>query len=99
MVVVPIVVIAMILVIPMTLVVGPTAIIVVVMRMAPIRPGIRRPAPYSGDPHIPCPGPVPISVRPDIARTGNRRPNLIAQRRRSSADVNTDLSKGWSSKC
>jgi hypothetical protein len=96
---IPIVVVAVVLVIPMTLMVLPTAVVVIVMRVGPIRARIRRPAPYSRDPYIPCPGPVPISIDPGITRTRNSWPDLIAQRRRFVTDIDTDLGKGWSGDC
>jgi hypothetical protein len=98
-VVVPIVMVTVVFVVPMTFMVFPTPVIVVVVRMAPIRTLIGRPAPYSGNPHISGPGPVPVPISPNIARTRNGRPNLIAQRRRIDANIDADLSEGWSCDC
>src|ERR1700733_8949858 len=94
----PVVVVAVVFTIPVTLVVCPAPVVVVVVRVAPVGARIGRTPPHSGDPHIPSPRPVPISVYPDKARTRNRGPNLIAQWQRSSADVYADLSEGWSRK-
>ena len=76
---VPVVVVAVIIVVPVTLIVFPAAVVVVIVRMGPIRAGIRRSAPYSGNPHIPSPVPVPIPVDPGVTRTRDSRPDLITQ--------------------
>jgi hypothetical protein len=98
-VVVPIMVVMVIVVVPVTLVVFPTAVIAVVMRMGPIPTLEGRLAPPSGYPDIPGARPAPVSIDPGIARTWHLRPDLITQRWRSSADVDTDLGEGWSRNC
>src|SRR5271155_5429211 len=89
----PVVVVTVIIVVPMALVVFPTAVVVVVVRMCPIRAGKGRPAPYSGNPHIPSPVPVPIPVDPGVTRARERRPDLVTQGRRSNADIDTNSGK------
>jgi len=95
----PVMVVAMVFMIPVTFVVRPAPIVVIVVRMAPVGTHIRRSLPHSMPPLIPSAAPEPIAINPGIAWTRHRTPNLIAQRRRSSADVYADLGKGWSSKC
>jgi hypothetical protein len=94
--VIPIMVVTVIIVVPMALIVFPAAVIVVVVRMGPISTFKGRPAPCSGNPRIPAPTPVPVTIDPGITRTRDRRPNFIAQRWRLMTDVDTDLGKGWS---
>ena len=95
----PVMVVAVVFMIPVTLVVCPAPVVVVIVRVGPVRTRIGWPAPHSRPPLIPSAAPEPIAIDPGIAWTRHRTPNLIAQRRRSSADVYADLGKGWSSKC
>ena len=92
-------VVAVIFMIPMALMVGPSTVIVVVVRVGPIGAGIRRSAPHSGDPDISAPVPVPISIDPRVTRTWHRRPYFVAERRRSNSDINADRGEGWSTYC
>src|ERR1700733_10446869 len=90
---------AVVFMVPMTLMVGPAAVVVVVVRMAPIRTGVGRSAPHSGGPDISAAVPVPISIDPGIAWTRHGRPHFIAQRWRSSAYVYAYSGEGWSCEC
>jgi hypothetical protein len=95
----PVMVVAVVFMIPVTLVVCPAVGVVVVVGVGPIGARIGWPAPHSGDPHVTSPGPVPIPVHPNVARTGKRGANLIAQRRWSGAYVYADLRERWSGNC
>jgi hypothetical protein len=77
-VVIPVVMVAVVFVVPVTLVVSPSAIVVVVVRVAPIRALIGRPAPHSGGPDISAPVPVPISIDPGVTSTWHRSPLFVA---------------------
>jgi hypothetical protein len=77
MIVIPVVMVAMVLVIPVSRMHLPSVLVVVVMRVAPVRPCIRRPPPHSRDPHIPVACPVPIAIDPNIARTWHGRRDVV----------------------
>jgi hypothetical protein len=98
-VVIPVVVVAVIFMIPVAFMVGPSTVIVVVVRVVPRRALIGRPAPLSGGPDISAPVPVPIAIDPGVARTWHRSPRFVTQWRRFMANVDTDLGKGWSANC
>src|SRR5579871_320638 len=78
--------VAMVLVVPVTLMHLPAITVVVIVRVAPIRPGIGGPLPHPRNPHIPPATNSPVAIDPHIARTGHSRPHLIPQRRRRSAN-------------
>src|SRR5271165_6945338 len=95
----PIVVVAVVFMLPVTFMVCPAPVVVIIVRVVPIRTRIGRSPPYSRDPYISSPVPVPIPIYPDVSRTWNRRPHLIAQRGRSNTDIYADSSKGRRRKC
>src|SRR6201999_2527727 len=99
MLVTPVMVVAVIFMIPVTFMVGPSPVIVVVVAVSPISAAIGRSAPYSGDPHISAPVPVPISVNPSVARARHRRPYFITKGWRLVADVDANLGKRRSGNC
>src|ERR1017187_4081688 len=87
-----IVVIAMIIFIPVAFVQMPAVLVVVVVRMAPVRTSIRRMIPASGNPYIPASVVAPVTVDPGIAFARHRRTTLIAHRwRRLATDNDADL--------
>src|ERR1700722_10742312 len=86
----PVVVVIVVFMIPVALVVGPTAVVVVIVGVGPIRTGIRRSPPDSGYPDIASPVPVPITIYPRIAGTRDRRTPLITRGRRAPADIHAD---------
>jgi hypothetical protein len=86
-------VIAMIFAIPVSFVELPSLLVVVIVRMAPIGTGVRRPVPTSGDPYVlSIPG-APIAIDPGVSFAGGRRTSLIAHWWRGSADIEADLRK------
>lgn len=60
----------------------PAVAVVVVMRMTPIRPRVRRTIPSSRNPYISTSIDAPIAVHPRIAWSRSWRPSLVSQRRR-----------------
>ena len=80
--------VAMVFMVPMALMHMPSIVVMVVMRMAPVSPRIRRPLPHSRNPDIvPMVG-SPVAINPDIAFARYRRASLIADRWRRCADRN-----------
>src|SRR5260370_609165 len=61
----------------------------VVVRLDPVRAGIRRPRPVAVVPHVTASGGVVIALDPDILRTRARRHHVRARRRRR-ADANAE---------
>lgn len=57
-------VIAMILMVPMALMQLPAIVVMVIVRMAPVGPGIRRPPPHTRNPDIPSAVDSPVPVNP-----------------------------------
>ena len=78
----------MILMVPVALMHLPAIVVMVVVRMAPVSTGIRRPLPHSRNPDIPPMVWSPVPINPNVARTRHRRPCLIADRWRRCADRN-----------
>ncbi len=87
--------IAMILVIPVAFVHLPALLVVIVVRMAPVTSLIGWPLPYTRPPDIPAAHIAPIPFSPHIAFTRHFRANFVAERRRGSTNVNSNLSNGW----
>jgi hypothetical protein len=97
--VVPIVmVVAVVLMVPVSFMDLPSLLVVVVVRMGPVGAGVGRPLPDAGDPDVSSAVISPVTVDPGVALSGYRRPCLIAQRWRRSADINVDLAKCRDSK-
>jgi hypothetical protein len=90
-VVVVVVVIAMILMVPVSFVEAPSFLVMVIVWMAPIGAGVRRPVPTSGNPYILSALCAPIAVDPGVSFAGRWGASLIAQRWRGSADIDADL--------
>ena len=84
-VVIPVVVV-MVLMRPVAFVLVPAVGIVVPMGMDIVGAGIGRLLPVSRVPAITAVIGIVVAFRPDIARTRDRRPSFIAQRRRRVAD-------------
>ena len=78
--------VAMVFVVPVALMHVPAVVVMVVVRMAPVSPGIRWPPPDSGNPHIPSAIDSPIAIDPNKAFARYSRPNLVADRRRWGAN-------------
>src|ERR1700722_16259108 len=85
--------------VPVALMHRPAVGVVIVVRVAPVSTRIRRSPPCTGDPHIPCSNPVPISIGPHITGSRDRRWDLIAQGWRSNADIHANPRKSRSRKC
>jgi hypothetical protein len=83
-----IVVVAMVLMVPVALMQVPAIVVMVVMRMAPVSSRIRRSPPHARNPNISSAVDSPIPINPHIALARHRRTNLVADRRRWSADRN-----------
>jgi hypothetical protein len=88
-------VIAMIFVVPMAFMHLPATLIMVVVRMAPVSSGIRRPLPNSWNPDIPSPANAPVAINPGVAFARKRRPYLITNGWRRRTDVNLHLAECW----
>ena len=88
-----VVVIAMIIMVPVSFVEAPSLLVVVIVRMAPIGAGVRRPVPTSGNPYVLALSGAPITVDPSVAFAGWRGTSLIAHWWRISADINANLRK------
>jgi hypothetical protein len=86
-----VVVIAMIVMVPVSFVDAPSFRVMVIVRMAPIGAGVRRPVPTSGNPYVLSFSCAPIAVNPGVSFAGRRGTSLIAQWWRGSADIDADL--------
>src|ERR1035437_6078542 len=87
-----VVVITMILAVPVAFMQVPAVLVVVVVRMAPIRTSVRRVIPASTHPDVTALVDTPISVNPRVSLTRGWRTALIAHRWRwLAADDNADL--------
>ena len=84
-------VIAMIVTVPVSFVEAPSFLVMVIVRMAPIGAGVRRPVPTSWNPYIPSVSCAPIAVDPSVSFAGGRGTSLIAHWWRISADIDADL--------
>src|SRR5258708_20113495 len=87
----PPVVVVVVLAVPMSLVQDPTFAIVVVVRMRPVSPLIRRPLPASPHPPVAVAYRLPISLYPNESRVGRRPRLLINHRRWRRPDVHRNL--------
>ena len=87
--------IAMVFVVPMAFMYLPAALIVVIVRMAPVSSRIRWPLPNSRHPNIPSAANSPIAIDPDKTFAGQRWPYFIPNRRRRGADIDLDLAERW----
>src|SRR5580704_12675528 len=72
--------VAMVLMVPVAFMHLPAITVVVVVRVTPVRTGIRRPLPHVRNPHIPPTVNSPVAIDPYIARTGHSRTHLIPNR-------------------
>jgi hypothetical protein len=93
-----IVVVAVVFMVPVAFMDRPTLLVVVVVRIAPMRPLIGRPLPGSTSPFIPPAAPGPIAVGPNITRTWHRSLDLIPHRWRGTTDIDAHLGKSRSCK-
>jgi hypothetical protein len=84
--------IAMVFMVPMTLMHLPAALIMIVVRMAPVSSRIRRPLPNPWDPDIPSAPISPVAIDPDKAFARKSRPHFIPYGWRST-EVNLDLAE------
>src|ERR1700694_4937023 len=76
-----------ILMIPVAFMHPPAFTIVIVMRMAPIRPFVGRTVPMPCHPPVVTPIRCPVPLDPNVARTRNRPSPLVPQRRWCASDV------------
>src|ERR1700680_4453144 len=83
--------IVVVLMVPMSLVHLPAFAVVVIMRMSPVGPFIRRAVPASPNPPVMVTNRFPISFHPDEAWTWSRSILLIADRRWRGSDVHRNL--------
>jgi len=93
-----VVVIAVIFVVPMAFMHLPALLVMVVVRMAPIGPLIRRTLPNARPPNITATVNPPIAFGPHKAGAGHSWSSFVAQRRWSAADVNLNLCDSGSGK-
>ena len=84
--------ITMVFMIPMAFMYLPALLVVVVVGMAPVGAGIRRPLPDAGDPDVAAATGAPIAVNPSVAFSGHGRPYLISHRWRC-AEIDLDLTE------
>jgi hypothetical protein len=87
-----VVVITVVFMIPMAFMYLPALLVVVVVGMAPVGAGVRRPLPAAGDPDVAAATGAPIAVNPSVAFSGHGRPYLIAHWWRC-AEVDLDLTE------
>src|ERR1700730_17117305 len=80
-----------VLTIPVAFMHPPAFTIVIVMRMAPIRPFVGRTLPVPFHPSVAMPLRGPIPLHPDVAWSWNRRAPLVTQRRRRASDIDGNL--------
>jgi hypothetical protein len=90
-VVVVVMAIAMIVTVPVSFVEAPSFLVVVIVRMAPIGAGVRRPVPTSWNPYVLSVSCAPITVDPGVSFAGGRGTSLIAHWWRISANIDADL--------
>ncbi len=90
--------IAVVFMVPMAFMHLPALLVMVVVRMAPVGPFIRRTLPNSGPPDVAPTVVSPIAFGPDKAGAGHSRPCFVAQRRWGAANVNLDLGNSGSGK-
>jgi hypothetical protein len=81
-----VVMVTMVLVVPMTLMDPPALLIVVVVRMAPVRACIGRSLPQPRNPDVPSAPSRPVTVDPHIAIPWHSRTSLISDRWRRGPD-------------
>jgi hypothetical protein len=90
-VVVVVVVMAMILVVPVSLMHRPSAVIVIVVGMAPVGARVWRPVPAARYPAVVIVHDAPVTVDPNKAVSRHWGADLIANRRWWCSDINLDL--------
>jgi hypothetical protein len=88
-----VVMIAVVVMIPVAFMHLPAALVVVIVRMAPVGARVRRPLPDAGVPDIAPIIVAPIAIDPGVALAWHSRPDFIADRWWRSADVNMNLAK------
>ncbi len=88
-----VVVVAMVLAIPVAFVHLPALLVVVVVRMAPVGAGVRRPLPNAWNPDIMIAANSPVAIDPSVAFSGQGRPDFIADGWRWGADIDLDLAE------
>jgi hypothetical protein len=86
-------VIAVVIMIPVAFMYLPAALVVVIVRMGPVRASIRRALPDAGIPDITPAIVAPIAVNPGVALARHGRPDFIADGWWRSADINMNLAK------
>jgi hypothetical protein len=84
-------VIAMIVMVPVSFVELPSLLVMVIVRMAPIGAGVRRPVPTSGNPYVLSVSCAPIAIDPSVSFAGRRGTSFITHWWRISADIHADL--------
>jgi hypothetical protein len=91
--IVPVVVmaVAMIVTVPVSFVEAPSFLVMVIVWMAPIGAGVRRPVPTSWNPYVPSVSCAPIAVHPGESFARGRGTSLIAHWWRISANIDADL--------
>ena len=91
MVVVMVVVMPVILVVPVSLMHRPSAVIVIVVGMAPVGARVWRPVPAACDPAVVIVHNAPVTLDPNKALSRHWGADLIANQWRWSSDINLDL--------
>jgi len=89
--VVIVVISTVILVVPVSLMHRPSAVIVIVVRMAPVGARVWRPVPAACHPAVVIVHDAPVTVDPDKAVSRHWGADLIANRRWWCSDINLDL--------
>src|ERR1700730_17376684 len=84
--------VVMILAVPVAFMVLPAFLIVVIVRVAPIPPFVRRPLPMSRDPAIAMTLGSPVAFDPDESGPWKRHRPFVAQGWRRGSDVDRNLS-------
>ena len=98
MIVVVVVVMIVIFVVPVALVQLPALLIMVVVRVIPVRAFIRRMVPTSGNPPVVVSVRRPVTIDPGIARTWRDTALFVADRRRAGAYLQRYLRGGRNGK-
>jgi len=91
-----IVVIVVVFVVPVAFVHLPALLVVVVVRVAPVGPGIGWVNPDARHPDVAASTIAPVAFRPDIAFARHGGTHFIAQRRRCATDIDMNLGNGGS---
>ena len=91
-------VIAMVFVVPMAFMHLPALLVMVVVRMAPVSPLVRRTLPGAWTPNVAATLSSPIAFGPHKTGARHGRPSFVAQRWWGAADVNLNLCNSGSGK-